>query len=425
MFRALIWRKLAPEMRRRFVTRVLEALAPVPHDEALSHPITVCGYLGASTGLGEAARLTAEALAQLGYDVRAVDISRFMLLDQAPGPNRAAPIEKGPGTLLLHFNPEALSVVLPLIGSARTAGKRIVGYWAWELSHIPRSWARALRFVDEVWAPSRFTAEAIARETSKPVRVVPHPVAIRPRGIARRTDFGISEGVFSVLCMFNFASSVDRKNPLAAIGAFKAAFADDPGAQLILKTSQAAQFPAAYRQVRLAVAGARNIRLIEADLDRAMVGDLVASVDAVLSLHRAEGFGLVMAEAMHAGTAVVGTAWSGNLDFMDDDSAILIPCEQVVSGGGDRFYWLRGQRWAEPDIQAAARALRRLAASPAERAKLAKRGQNHVARALGLSAFAQAMNDAVGSPSVGSARIGSGGSIRFPAHAFPSTASPA
>ena len=124
----------------------------------------------------------------------------------------------GPGTVIFHFNPEGLVFSLLAAGRAALRGKRVIGYWAWETARIPPFWTAALSFLDEVWAPSRFTADAIQAVTSKPVRVVPHPVAIRPPGRARRADFGIG-AEFTVLAMASFQSTFDRKNPLAAIDA--------------------------------------------------------------------------------------------------------------------------------------------------------------------------------------------------------------
>ncbi|MDR3528665.1 MAG: glycosyltransferase family 4 protein [Rhizomicrobium sp.] len=400
LFRKSIWRSLPVRHRRGFVTKVLEALAPMPSNAVAADPIMVCGYMGSATGLGEAARLSAEALCQLGHDVRAIDISYLMRGEIGSITQTTKILETGNGTLLLHFNPEALSVVLPLIGAAKCAGKRIIGYWSWELSRMPDNWVHSLRFVDEVWAPSQFTADAIRRATSKPVRVVPHPVAIRPAGAQRRADFGVAEDTFVVLCVFNFSSSIERKNPIGAIRAFITAFGDDPKAQLIIKTSGAARYPIAYRQVLDAAAGAQNIRVIEADLDRGLISDLIASVDVVLSLHRAEGFGLVMAEAMHAGKVVVATAWSGNLDFMTDETAALVPVTQVPSNDSEHLYCFEGQTWADADLDAAAAWLKRLADEPQRRRQMSVQAKIHAGKSLGLQAFSQAIAPALGQPAL-------------------------
>lgn len=396
-FRWLIWRRLAPTTRQSLVRRVLAALAPTPANCSPAQPIYVVGYFGSTSGIGEGARLTAESLASLGYDIRTIDISRLFVRETLGKKWVNPPVmEKGRGTLLLHCNPDGLSLTLPLIGAARVSGKRVVGYWSWELERIPDNWIRALRFVDEVWTPSQFVSSAIQPYTDKPIRVIPHPVAIRPHGRRRRKYFGLADGVFVALCMFSFSSSFERKNPIAAIRAFRELFGASMEAQLVLKMSDANRFPEAARKLRQEIADASNIRILHSELDRKETRDLVASVDVVLSLHRSEGFGLVMAEAMHNGIPVIATNWSGNLDYMDKHSAALVSAGLIRSQGEDGFYSLGDQVWADPSIPEAASWLKKLAADPEIGLRMSARAQKIVAERLGLRAFENAVMQSIG-----------------------------
>jgi glycosyltransferase involved in cell wall biosynthesis len=194
-----------------------------------------------------------------------------------------------------------------------------------------------------------------------------------------------------VLVSFNLASSFVRKNPLAAVAAFRAAFGDRADRVLVLKVGHPGHFPEDFSLLRDAVAGMANVRIETREMAVGEVHALTACADIVLSLHRSEGFGLVPAEAMLLGRAVVATGWSGNMDFMDADSAALVPFTLVPARDPRGVLEVPGAVWAEPDVGAAAEALRRLADDPAARAALGARGQARARAALGVESLAVAL----------------------------------
>jgi glycosyltransferase involved in cell wall biosynthesis len=399
-FRRHVWSRFPRPVRQAILARLLaNRQGPVAIGASAAEPVSVIGLLSTATGIGEGGRLAGRALAALGYDVRSVDVSP--LLSGAPHPDRRAPrLEPGRGTAILHFNPDHLPAILTLLGRGRLRGKRIVGYWAWELPRIPARWLPALAEVDEIWTPTRFVAEAVRAATAKPVRVVPHPVALGPAGTPRRADFGF-EGRFVALAVFSFASSFARKNPVAAVEAFRRAFGDDPGRLLVLKVSDADDHPEDMAELAAAIGGAPNIRLEERRLGERDRLDLIASADVLVSLHRSEGFGLVMAEAMLAGVVVVATDWSGNTDFMDEGSALLVPATMVEARDRKGVYGT-GEQWAEPDVDAAARHLSALAADPAGFETMRARARTMARERLGFEAMRAAMTEALGAPKAAS-----------------------
>jgi glycosyltransferase involved in cell wall biosynthesis len=222
------------------------------------------------------------------------------------------------------------------------------------------------------------------------VRVVPFPLALAPpEPAARGRDaFGWPGDAVVVLVSANLASSFARKNPLAAIAAFRAAFAARRDRLLVLKLGNPAHFPDDFARVVAAVGEAANIRLDTAAYPIADAHAMTAAADIVLSLHRGEGFGLVLAEAMLLGRPVVATGWSGNMEFMDQDSAALVGARLVATEDAREVY--RGSRWAEPDVDEAAALLRRLADDPAARAALGARGRAHARARLGAAPLAEA-----------------------------------
>jgi glycosyltransferase involved in cell wall biosynthesis len=197
--------------------------------------------------------------------------------------------------------------------------------------------------------------------------------------------------VVVVLVCFNLASSFERKNPLGAIAAFRAAFGDRPDRLLVLKLTNPEHFPDDFARLATAVAGTSNIRLETRTMPRTDTFALIAASDIVLSLHRSEGFGLVPAEAMMLGKPVIATGWSGNMDFMDDRSAALVRHLLVEVQDARGVYSIPGASWAEPDIAQAAEWLVRLADNAEARLALGRAGQAKARACLGTDGLARAI----------------------------------
>ena len=288
--------------------------------------------------------------------------------------------------LVLHVNPPLLGPALARLPRALLRGRRRVGYFVWELPRAPADWAGGARLVHDVWTPSRFAAAALAPLGLAPV-VVPHPLAACPPAPSAlgRADFGLPETALVVLVSANLASSFARKNPLASVAAFRAAFGDRGDRLLLLKLGHADHAPADLGVVRAATAGMSNVRIETRTLPQADSLALTRAADLVLSLHRSEGAGLVPAEAMLLGVPVIATGWSGNLDFMDATSAALVRYRLVPVADPRGVYAGPGAEWAEPDIADAAAWLRRLAEDAPARRALGAAGQAMARARLGAA----------------------------------------
>ncbi|WP_207477497.1 glycosyltransferase family 4 protein [Arenibaculum pallidiluteum] len=398
-----VWRRLPREPRRRIAAGIPAILAarpsrpaPAPHP---GQPVTVAGLLRAANGLGEGARLMMDAMGALGREVRHLDVSAAFrtrdMVDLPLGPE-GRPGDDGP--LIVHVNAPHMPYALMRLGRRHITGRRVIGYWAWELPEVPPTWRAGLPFVHEVWAPSRFTAEALGRGLGIPVHVVPHPVGYRPPVPAPldRAAFGLPADALVVLTVFNLASGFTRKNPLGALRAFKTAFGDDPRRILVLKLVNADHAPELYRALRDAIGGAPNVRVLEQRQDAATLAALMACADIVLSLHRAEGFGLVPAEAMLLGKPVVATAWSGNLDFMTPETAALVDFRLVPATDPQGTYELGRTLWADPYTGAAAAWLRRLAEDAGLRTRMGGLAAATLRQRLGLEAYRRVVEPLIG-----------------------------
>ena len=371
------WRMLPQGPRRRVVTRVLGWLAPRP--DAVPPPVVaglaVAGPLDEASGIGEGARLMLAALAVLG-------VPHWAVRPGGPVPPPGVP-------LLLVANPGLLGLLVFRLGRRMLRGRRVIGYWAWELPVAPPSWRAALPYVHDVWAPSQFSADALA--SLKPgITVVPHPVAIRPPVVGPTADLGIAVGTVVTLVSFNLASSFERKNPLGAIAAHRLAFGDRADRVLLLRVGNPGAFPADFARLQQA-ATAPNIRIDTRTLPDADNWAIMAACDMVLSLHRSEGFGLVPAEAMLLGVPVIATDWSGSQTFLSSDCAALVPVRLVPANDPRGVFEAPGAVWAEPDIAVAAAHLIRLADNPETRLALGQAGQQAARTRLGAGPLAAAL----------------------------------
>ena len=384
---------------RRAVTRSLrERVAPAvtlatqayvrasvrrPGASAPGEGIKLVGYVSEASGIAASVRLAARAFEALGVRVETIDIGAAGRLDFA----KALARPTAAAAWIFYLNPPELLAALACLGPKQVIGPRY-GYWAWELPRAPARWRKDAALVDEVWAPSRYTADSLLGAAA-PVRVVPHPLVLEDYAKVRPAP---RAAAFQGVSVFDFNSSLARKNPQGAIAAWAKAFGDDPGCVLTLKTQNGGRFPEALATLRAEAPA--NVRIVDEAWRYDEVKRLIAGADVLVSLHRAEGFGLTPAEAMALGAPVLATGWSGVMDFMDADSAILVPSEQVKVKDPQGIY-PAGQSWAEPDLEAAAQGLRRLRDEPAARRALGRAGRERVRRLLSPQAWFETLPEAV------------------------------
>lgn len=391
-----LWQRLPYQWRRSALFHASSLLAPRPTASAIPKPpVILAGPLRTASGLGQAARLCHDALkAAAEYPVFGVDLTSVLMQPKdvefafADGRDH-----RGAGTIILHVNSPHVPHAMLSLGQRILHEKYVIGYWAWELPRMPWDWRHGVPFVHEVWVPSNFTAAAVEPIVApRPVRVVPLPVSISssPSGVVDRHP----SRPFTVLTFFNAKSSIARKNPHAAIAAFRQAFGSDPGTRLIVKAMHLDTVPQAAH-IR-SFCSAPNIALIEGVMDVAALDALYAQADLVLSLHRSEGFGLTLAEAMLRGLPVVATDWSGSVDFVTEACGIPVPFRLVPAEDPQRSYHYPEMRWAEPDVAAAAAALVALRADPDHRRRLGAAAAAFAIANWGIENYAGSVRRALG-----------------------------
>ena len=326
--------------------------------------LNIAGNITHNTGVGESARLCRNACEAAGIAHHIVD---------AEDETQQAMYR----TSVFHVNADQLPEVHARMPHVFDASAYNIGVWHWELPQLPDELAQSAAPLDEIWAPSEFIQNAISSKVSIPVVHMPHGVAVTEFDPCNPEEFGVPSARFTFLCMFDLASVMERKNPLGAVEAFRRAFPNDSNVALLVKAGQAARHRREYAELAGQLRGIPNICLTDRMLPRAGVNGLLSACDAVVSLHRSEGFGLILAEAMDLGKPVVATGWSGNMDFMTSANSCPVAYKLVTL---DRAHgpYRAGQQWAEPDVDDAARLMRRVVDDAEFRIEISTRARHTI-----------------------------------------------
>ena len=353
---------------------------------AAAPSINVAGYLSGTLGLGEAARLYVRGLDTAGVAVGTRTVDPALPIGQRAAAQRtrtsvdfgARPELPDAPFNLICVNPEELPRFVRQIGPDFLEGRYTIGVWAWESDVVPRRWDATFDLVDEIWVYSRYIAENLSRVSPVPVLPIPPPVVVPEP--APEPDLGLPDG-FRFMFMFDYFSTIARKNPVAVIEAFKRAFAPGEGPHLVIKTIHGSDRQADHERVLFAAREHPDVHVVDRSLSSADKNGLLASCDCYVSLHRSEGWGLPLAECMTMAKPVIATAFSGNLDFMRPGNAYLVDYELTQVGGEVEIYPAEGT-WAEPDVDHAARLMRAVVSDPDEARRRAEKGREDVLRQL-------------------------------------------
>lgn len=338
---------------------------PLVHERQPRWGVNVAGFFTAELGVGEAARLLIA-----GLDAR--NIPALPIQGQLIPPSRqeAEFVYGGPDDAaypinIVCINGDGIPVFAREAGRSFFNGRHTIALWWWEVGEPPAEWSRAYEFIDEVWVASQHIYEAIAPSSPVPVVKVAFPVAMPKVARRTRSELGLPADGFLFLYVHDYHSVSARKNPLAPIEAFQRAFPAGSGTKLAIKSINAATRPVEHDRVVRAAADHPDIVLLDEYVSGAEKNAMVAHCDCYVSLHRSEGFGLTVAEAMLLSKPVIATRYGGTQEFLNDENAYLVDWTPSAVGEG-AFPYPPDGIWAEPDLDRAAAFMRHIAANPGE-----------------------------------------------------------
>jgi glycosyltransferase involved in cell wall biosynthesis len=339
--------------------------------------VVLVGHPFAPIGMGEHVRLTFRALKSVGVEAGIRDIYSLEARDDPDyEQNYGSALQPRlcRGVNIFHINGDEVKQALAHLNDPAFSEAYNIIYPAWELGKYPQVWAKELQRFNEVWAPSQFIADAIVPVVDIPVVHMPLAVDVRLQSFLSRRAFELPEHTFVYLFFFDYSSYMERKNPQALLAAFADLCERHPKAplHLVLKTKGEPKGKE-HRELEAGINRlGRRVQVIQEKLTDNQTKNLIRLADCFVSLHRAEGFGRGLAEAMVLGVPAIATGYSGNLDFMDSNCTELVGFELVPVGEKD-YPFATGQCWAAPSVSDAVAAMERIYLNPGmARARAAK-----------------------------------------------------
>lgn len=351
---------------------------------------SVVAYANAELGVGEAGRRTYESIAATGIPVELVGTryntasrqSHRVLDDVHDTPSFE--------NVVTCVNADQLPRVDKLLGLGDLKGKH-AGLWFWELERFPQHSLPSLSYLHEVWVASAFTQRALRAVTDKKVRLIRMPIRVPDHATAfTRRNLGLPEAGFMFLTNFDYFSAHRRKNPIGAIEAYRAAFGPDDGAVLVVKSINGSQRIHDAERVRDAAGSRPDIFLVDGYVTSAEMAAMIELADCYVSLHRAEGYGINLSDAMARGTPTIATGYSGNMEFMTPTTSLLVPYE-LIPVGADAEPYDPTALWAEPDAEKAAHSMRALFEDEQLGQGIASAAKEHVIAHHSIEAAAESL----------------------------------
>jgi len=358
--------------------------------------VNVVGYLRGGLGLGQAARLYIQALDAAGVPVRTttvdVNLPNVVGLDGRRAKVKTLDfadlhVEGELPFNLVCINAPELPALYQTLGAEFFEDRYTIGVWAWEVDVVPPGWDRAFDLVDEIWVYSRYVQEIISNVSPVPVVRIPLPIVAPPAG-GEVDSLHLPEG-FAFLFLFDFYSTLQRKNPLGLVEAFTRAFEPGEGPELVLKSHNGDFKPERLARLREAAGDRTDIHIVDEFLSSSEMAALMRRADCYVSLHRAEGFGLTLGETMALGKPVIATGFSANLDFMTAENSYLVRHSETQVGPEGENYPATGT-WAEPDLDHAAELMRHVWEHQDEARERGARAQREIAEHFSLEAVGEA-----------------------------------
>ncbi|QEH66975.1 glycosyltransferase [Cellulosilyticum sp. WCF-2] len=370
-----IYTMLAPCIRNTFMYKQWEEARVLPQvsignkvtnlkakDEILLPGLNITGFIKGEFGTAHSARIFINAAQSVGIPLNIIN-------SNIPIPHKCNDItydnilsdKFSRCATLWCYNADMVPVTKQYVGNENWKNRYNIGLWYWELPDFPDEWVGSFEELDEIWVTSKFTFNAVSKKSTKPVYYVPLSINMNLEEIKNdRSIFDLPESPFLFITMYDVFSINERKNPKATVKAFLEAFdVNDMNVGLVLKVNNVEANQKEVEELREWIKPYKNIYIVAKTLSQNEVYSLINSCDALISLHRSEGFGLSMAEAMYLGKPAIATNWSGNVDFMNAENSCVVDYK-LIQLDKDYGPYKAYQKWADPDTKHAAQYMKKL-----------------------------------------------------------------
>ncbi len=344
----------------------------------------ILGHCAYPSGVGETQRMMTLAARAVGCDTATRDVPADWRFDLPTRPDYLGvePYDVTVCSIPIFSN---MPAIYRKAGLHRRSGVHRIGFWVWELDKVPAEYAKHAQSFDEIWTNTQFVADVVRKAINMPVHVVLPGVTITNKTSIRREDFGLDPNKYLFMFVFDVASVMERKNPLALVDAYRKAFRGDDRVQLAFKITRSSFDPVGVARLKAEVASVGGV-VIDRDLPRDLAYGVLDACDCYVSLHRSEGYGITIAEAMLMGKPTIATGYSGNVDFMSEDDTCMVPyvLEPIRI---DLPYYPRGCHWASANTQAAAERMRWVFEHQDEASSMGQRASIRVSELIGMKAY--------------------------------------
>ena len=343
--------------------------------------INLFGHIHGDFGLGVSCRLVANAIKNSNVPLSVFNISAGYGANENDTTWNGCEEGKEYNINLIHINPNEIPPILWGLKRDLLDDNYNIAYWLWELEEFPKEWIYLIALFDEIWTPSEFITKTLKKYTQKPVYTMSYGLTV-PETVEHcdRSFFGLPEDKTLFMLSYDGFSVSERKNPFATIRAFREAFLPTDNVGLVVKATHASKEDISRVQEYLKD---YSVYILTDNYSKAQFNSLIKAVDVYVSLHRAEGFGLVMAEAMLLGTATIATNWSANTYFMNSDVACMVDAE-IVELEKDYPPYHKGDHWAQADETQACEYMKKLYLDQDYRYEIENKAKNYISEVLSV-----------------------------------------
>lgn len=363
-----------------------------PVASRLTEGFNILGHCAYPSGVGETQRMLTLAARAVGCDTATRDVPADWRFDLPTRPDYLA-VEPYDVTVCSVPIFSSMPEIYRKAGLNRRPGVHRIGFWVWELDKVPDIYARHAQTFDEIWTNTQFVADVVRKAIQMPVHVVLPGVTITQKTAIRRVDFGLDPDKYIFMFVFDVASVMERKNPLAVIEAYKKAFRGNDRVQLAFKITRSSFDPEGVARLKAETASVGGV-VIDRHLPRDQAYGVLDACDCYVSLHRSEGYGITIAEAMLMGKPTIATGYSGNVDFMSEADTFMVPY-RLEPIQADLPYYPRGCHWATADTNAAAERMRWVFEHQDEARSMGQKASARVSELIGMKAYGARIMDRI------------------------------